>query len=194
MVLLCAWVRVSPGAFPRLQQGLKPYEIPPKSTTFSSIPTVPQLIIILNPLFQLMAMKRGNVIKTGQAAPGLALQDHGCKHTSDLGRSNKKVICPLIPSTAETLKKSSDPDEAVEVSWLQFQLHEHSNGRGMKRNSNLPDSSWAIHKEIYSFTMKEVLCFSGGRQQTCPRQMPIWLILCFCWLKTNMALHLLPQS
>lgn len=103
---------------------------------------------------------------------------YGLKHS----RSNKgQVTCPLIPSTAETCsQKSTDPDEAAEVSWLQFHLHEYSNGRGVKRNSNFPGSSWASHKEIYSFTMEEVLCFSGGRQQTCLRQMPTWLILCFC--------------
>lgn len=31
---------------------------------------------------------------------------------------------------------------------MQLHLHEHSNARGLKRNSNLPDSSWASHKEI----------------------------------------------
>lgn len=109
-------------------------------------------------------------------------------------QTKDKVTCSLIPSTAEThTQKSTDPDEAAEVPWLQLHLHEHSNGRGLKRNSNLPDSSWASHKEIYSFTTEEVLCFSGGRQQTCPKQMPTWFTLCFCWLKTIAALHLSPQ-
>lgn len=105
----------------------------------------------------------------------------------------KKSPVPWFLPQLNTHQKSSAPDKAVEVSWLQFHLHEHSNGRGMKRNSNLPDSSWASHEKINSFTMEEVLCFSGGRHQICPWQMPFSAILCFCWLKSNMALHLFPQ-
>lgn len=99
------------------------------------------------------------------AAPWLQAHFKG-PNTAD--QTKDKVACPLIPSTAEThTQKSTDPDEAAEV---QLHLHEHSNARGLKRNSNLPDSSWASHKEIYSFTMEEVLCFSSGRQQTCPNR------------------------
>lgn len=138
-----------------------------------------------------------HVIKTGQAAPSLALEHHSCRHTlRTQTRQIKQKTSHLSPDSFHSW--NTHPEEhwprwgcrgvlvAIPFAWTQqWQRHE--------KEQQFPGSSWASHKEIYSFTMEDVFRFSGGRQQTCPRHMPTWLILCFCWLKTIKALHLSPQ-